>query len=234
MSTIDELKAISAGLSCFGLKWPLLSCSDPGVIVGLPGETCAAEGRSGRLGRDGYDSSVVNNIGAVLSGRHPLVEGFGNPGGCHQRHEGESGVAGKGKTSGHGHLGQKALSCGSSGRGPGFEGGQTPLYQPVPKPREPGQAADLRGHGPPRHQQQDHHIELGEPGLVTCSRVKHGTKLLGNGNQHLTAKLDIEVSQVSESAFKAVEAAGGSITSVYHNRLALRVKKAFAIASNSE
>ncbi|KAG2780917.1 hypothetical protein Pcac1_g8994 [Phytophthora cactorum] len=34
--------------------------------------------------------------------------------------------------------------------------------------------------------------------------------------------MDIEVSQVSESAFKAVEAAGGSITSVYHNRLALR------------
>ncbi|KAG3242217.1 hypothetical protein PI124_g12939 [Phytophthora idaei] len=134
MSTIDELKAISAGLSCFGLKWPLLSYSDPGVIVGLPGglhyspfrrrgdgETCAAEGRSGRLGRDGYDSSVVNNIGAVLSGQHPLVEGFGNPGGCHQRHEGESGVAG---------AEQYRLS---SGRGPGIEEGQTPLYQPVPK-----------------------------------------------------------------------------------------------------
>ncbi|KAG3109057.1 hypothetical protein PI125_g11275 [Phytophthora idaei] len=115
MSTIDELKAISAGLSCFGLKWPLLSYSDPGVIVGLPG------GRSGRLGRDGYDSSVVNNIGAVLSGQHPLVEGFGNPGGCHQRHEGESGVAG---------AEQYRLS---SGRGPGIEEGQTPLYQPVPK-----------------------------------------------------------------------------------------------------
>ncbi|KAG3184421.1 hypothetical protein C6341_g5016 [Phytophthora cactorum] len=88
--------------------------------------------------------------------------------------------------------------------------------------REPGQAAALRGHGPPRHQQQDHHKELVDPGLVTCSRVKYGIKLLGNGSQHLTAKMDIEVSQVSESAFKAVEAAGGSITSVYHNRLALR------------
>ncbi|KAG2845840.1 hypothetical protein PC116_g1145 [Phytophthora cactorum] len=91
-----------------------------------------------------------------------------------------------------------------------------------PASEEPGQAAALRGHGPPRHQQQDHHKELVDPGLVTCSRVKYGIKLLGNGSQHLTAKMDIEVSQVSESAFKAVEAAGGSITSVYHNRLALR------------
>ncbi|KAG2766598.1 hypothetical protein Pcac1_g21991 [Phytophthora cactorum] len=41
--------------------------------------------------------------------------------------------SGKGKTSGHGHLEQKTLSGGSSGRGPGFEGGQTQLYQRVPK-----------------------------------------------------------------------------------------------------
>ncbi|KAF1792681.1 Ribosomal protein L18e/L15P [Phytophthora cactorum] len=146
----------------------------------------------------------------------------------------------------------QVLSGGSPGRGPGFGGGQTPLYQRVPKrsfnskvcdayeDREPGQAAALRGHGPPRHQQQDHHKELVDPGLVTCSRVKHGIKLLGNGSQHLTAKMDIEVSQVSESAFKAVEAAGGSITSVYHNRLALRALRkrrsqaALTKASNSE
>lgn len=42
------------------------------------------------------------------------------------------------------------------------------------------------------------------------------------GSEHLTSQLDIEVSQASESAIKAVEAAGGNITSVYHNRLALR------------
>jgi large subunit ribosomal protein L15 len=41
--------------------------------------------------------------------------------------------SGKGKTCGRGHKGQKARSGGSSGRGPGFEGGQTPLYQRVPK-----------------------------------------------------------------------------------------------------
>ncbi|KAG2895140.1 hypothetical protein PC129_g13314 [Phytophthora cactorum] len=85
------------------------------------GEACAAEGRSGRFGSDDDDSSVAKTIGAVLSRRHSLVEGFGNPRGCHQRHDGESGVAGDE---------QYRLS---SGRGPGFEGGQTQLYQRVPK-----------------------------------------------------------------------------------------------------
>lgn len=42
------------------------------------------------------------------------------------------------------------------------------------------------------------------------------------GGEHLTSPLTIEVSQASKSAIAAVEAAGGSITSVYHNRLALR------------
>lgn len=64
--------------------------------------------------------------------------------------------------------------------------------------------------------------ELVDCGLVTCSRVKHGIKLLGSGAEHLTTPIDIEVSQASETAIKAVEATGGSITSVYHNRLALR------------
>lgn len=64
--------------------------------------------------------------------------------------------------------------------------------------------------------------ELVDSGLVTCSRVKHGIKLLGKGAQHLSSPLTIEVSQASKGAIEAVEAAGGSITSVYHNRLALR------------
>lgn len=41
--------------------------------------------------------------------------------------------SGKGKTCGRGHKGQKARQGGGAGRGPGFEGGQTPLYQRVPK-----------------------------------------------------------------------------------------------------
>lgn len=41
--------------------------------------------------------------------------------------------SGKGKTSGRGHKGQKARQGGQAGRGPGFEGGQTPIYQRIPK-----------------------------------------------------------------------------------------------------
>ncbi|KAG6975897.1 hypothetical protein JG688_00001914, partial [Phytophthora aleatoria] len=101
--------------------------------------------------------------------------------------------------------GEKVLSGGSPGRGPGFGGGQTPLYQRVPK--------------------RSFNSKFATPmKAVNLDKLQlfHGIKLLGNGSQHLTAKMDIEVSQVSESAFKAVEAAGASITSVYHNRLALR------------
>jgi large subunit ribosomal protein L15 len=38
----------------------------------------------------------------------------------------------------------------------------------------------------------------------------------------LKTPIDIEVSQASTSAINAVEAAGGSIVTVYHNRLGLR------------
>ncbi|KAK1943527.1 50S ribosomal protein L15 [Phytophthora citrophthora] len=142
--------------------------------------------------------------------------------------------SGKGKTSGRGHKGQKARSGGGSGRGPGFEGGQTPLYQRVPKrgfnnkfatPMETVNLDKLQLFVDMGRLDASNKItmkELVDSGLVTCSRVKHGVKLLGNGSQHLSSKLDIEVSQASESAIKAVEAAGGSITSVYYNRLGLR------------
>ena len=39
----------------------------------------------------------------------------------------------------------------------------------------------------------------------------------------LRSKLDIEVSRASRKAIEAVEAAGGSITTVYYNKLGLRV-----------
>ena len=41
--------------------------------------------------------------------------------------------SGRGKTSGRGHKGQKARAGGGSGRGLGFEGGQTPLHRRLPK-----------------------------------------------------------------------------------------------------
>jgi large subunit ribosomal protein L15 len=142
--------------------------------------------------------------------------------------------SGKGKTCGRGHKGQKARAGGGAGRGPGFEGGQTPLYQRVPKrgfnnkfatPMTPVNVDKLQLFVDMGRLDASKKItikELVDCGMVKSSRVKHGIKLLGQGAQHLTAPLEIEVSQASESAIKAVEAAGGSITSVYHNRLALR------------
>jgi|UniRef100_K3X7J1 large subunit ribosomal protein L15 len=142
--------------------------------------------------------------------------------------------SGKGKTSGRGHKGQKARSGGGSGRGPGFEGGQTPIYQRVPKrgfnnkfatPMEPVNLDKLQLFVDMGRLDASKTItmkELVDSGMVTCSRVKHGIKLLGKGGEHLTTSLTIEVSQASKSAIQAIEAAGGSITSVYHNRLALR------------
>lgn len=60
---------------------------------------------------------------------------------------------------------------------------------------------------------------LVDAGLVT--RIRHGLKLLGNGADTFAARVDIEVTAVSESAKAAIERAGGSVTTVYFNRLGL-------------
>ena len=50
-----------------------------------------------------------------------------------------------------------------------------------------------------------------------------GVKLLGDERTAaLTAPVDLEVARASKAAIAAVEAVGGSVTCVYHNRLALR------------
>jgi large subunit ribosomal protein L15 len=54
-----------------------------------------------------------------------------------------------------------------------------------------------------------------------CTRIRHGLKLLGNGAEAFTHPVHLEVTSVSASARKAVEAAGGSVTTVYFNRLGL-------------
>ncbi|KAF1794768.1 Ribosomal protein L18e/L15P [Phytophthora cactorum] len=122
--------------------------------------------------------------------------------------------SGKGKTSGHGHLEQKTLSGGSSGRDPASK-----------------ETVNLDN------------LQL----FVDMDRLDTSNKITIRSFQHLTAKLDIEVSQASESGFKAVEAASGSITrrvrtprklTYYTNygylSLEIQVKKALANASNSE
>ena len=121
--------------------------------------------------------------------------------------------SGLGKTSGRGTKGQNSRSGG--GVRPGFEGGQLPLFQRLPK------------RGFHNHTRVEYTVvnvgqlnELFEDGatvdaqsLITIGLVKDlangGIKVLGNGE--LTKKLTIKANKFSESAKKAIEAAGGSV-----------------------
>ncbi|ART74689.1 50S ribosomal protein L15 [Sutcliffiella horikoshii] len=119
--------------------------------------------------------------------------------------------SGNGKTSGKGHKGQNARSGG--GVRPGFEGGQTPLFQRLPK----------RGFTNINRKEYaiinldtlnrfDEGTEvtpelLLETGLV--SKLNAGLKVLGNGS--IEKKLTVRAHKFSSAAKEAIEAAGGSV-----------------------
>jgi len=125
--------------------------------------------------------------------------------------------SGKGKTAGSGHKGQKARSGVAI---KGFEGGQMPLHMRLPK----------RGFNNPNRKDFEvvnvgrlqkaidaGKIDAGQEitidtlvaaGLV--GKIKDGVRLLAKGE--LTAKVTISVTGASEAAVKAVEAAGGTVT----------------------
>ncbi|WP_404446967.1 50S ribosomal protein L15 [Sutcliffiella horikoshii] len=119
--------------------------------------------------------------------------------------------SGNGKTSGKGHKGQNARSGG--GVRPGFEGGQTPLFQRLPK----------RGFTNINRKEYaiinldtlnrfDEGTEvtpelLLETGLV--SKLNAGLKVLGNGS--VEKKLTVRAHKFSSAAKEAIEAAGGSV-----------------------
>lgn len=119
--------------------------------------------------------------------------------------------SGQGKTAGKGTKGQNARSGG--GVRPGFEGGQLPLFQRLPK----------RGfHNFTRVEYEVINVEnlnVFEDGttvdveaLVNKGLVKDLTanvKVLGRGK--LTKKLTVKVSKCSESAKAQIEACGGSV-----------------------
>lgn len=125
--------------------------------------------------------------------------------------------SGKGKTAGSGHKGQKARSGVAIN---GFEGGQMPLYQRLPK----------RGFNS-RNKKDYQLLNIGrlqkaidagkldakspitvdvlvEAGVV--GKVVDGVRLLAKGE--LKAKVDITVTGASKSAVEAVEKAGGKVT----------------------
>lgn len=119
-------------------------------------------------------------------------------------------AAGQGKTAGRGTKGQKARS--GNGKRPGFEGGQNPLMQRLPKLRGfrslrpkaelvyTGQLQQLGG-------TVDNHTAY-EAGLISSPYVR--VKLVQRGD--LQKKVNVSLQLASAGAIAAVQKAGGSFT----------------------
>lgn len=117
--------------------------------------------------------------------------------------------SGLGKTSGKGHKGAKARSGG--GKGPGFEGGQMPLYRRIPKS---GFTNIFAKEFATINLSELERFEDGttvtvallkQRGLV--KQIKDGVKVLGGGE--LTKKLTVQVDRFTASAKEKIEALGG-------------------------
>ncbi len=121
-------------------------------------------------------------------------------------------AAGKGKTAGRGTKGQNARKSG--GVRPGFEGGQNPLMQRLPKlrgfrsirvPAEviyTGQLNDLKGNVD--------NFSLAEAGLTSSPYVK--VKVIVGGE--LKTKVDVKLQGASSEAINAIKKAGGKFDTV--------------------
>lgn len=141
-----------------------------------------------------------------------------NPGAAKKRMRvGRGPGSGKGKMGGRGIKGQKSRSGVAIN---GYEGGQMPLYQRLPK----------RGFNKPNRKafavvnlgliqkfiddkKLDANATITEEALVASGlvrRVKDGVRVLAKGE--ISAKVAIEVTGASKSAVEAVEKAGGSLT----------------------
>jgi large subunit ribosomal protein L15 len=125
--------------------------------------------------------------------------------------------SGKGKTGGRGVKGQKARSGVSIA---GFEGGQMPLHMRLPKRGfnnifrkdfaevnlwRIAQAIEAKKLDPKALIDGEALVKAG-----VVRRVKDGVRLLGTGE--VTLKLELSVHSASASARKAIEAAGGKLT----------------------
>ncbi|AVK62634.1 50S ribosomal protein L15 [Lactobacillus sp. CBA3606] len=123
-----------------------------------------------------------------------------------RRRIGRGDSSGQGKTSGRGQKGQKARSKVRVG----FEGGQMPLYRRIPKRgftninRKEYAVVNLDGLNRFDDGAEVTPESLKEAGLVKKSSA---VKVLGNGK--LNKKLTVKASKFSETAVKAIEAAGG-------------------------
>lgn len=146
--------------------------------------------------------------------------------------------SGKGKTAGRGHKGSKSRN--SRGLKPWFIGGQTPLYKRIPKRGFKSRRPDMdivnlqRIHELVQQQRIDPSQTITMKMLIAANAVskscKHGVKLLAGGfhnykhdeAKYKLPKLTIEVSDCSIPAKEAIEAAGGKVEIIYHNRVTLQ------------
>ena len=136
-----------------------------------------------------------------------------SPGAKHSRKRlGRGTGSGLGKTAGKGHKGQKARSGG--GKGPYFEGGQTPLQRRMPKRGFTNifkkeyvvlnvEALDAKFDTGATVDTQ----ALVLSGLV--SNLRDGVRILGRGE--ITKALDVKAKGFSKTAEDKIKAAGGSI-----------------------
>ncbi|MGR3541687.1 MAG: 50S ribosomal protein L15 [Hasllibacter sp.] len=141
-----------------------------------------------------------------------------NPGATHKpKRVGRGPGSGLGKTAGRGIKGQKSRSGVAIN---GYEGGQMPLYQRLPK----------RGFDKPNRKRYavvnlgliqkfvdagklDAKAALDEDALVAAGVTGHkrdGIRVLAKGD--VSAKLNLTVTGASKSAVEAVEKAGGTLT----------------------
>lgn len=119
-------------------------------------------------------------------------------------------AAGRGKTAGRGTKGQNARSGGSVR--PGFEGGQNPLMQRIPKLRgftshRPKTYTVYTGQLNSLGAKVDNEV-FAKSGLIPSAFVK--VKIILKGE--VTKKVTVSAQAISESAKAAIVAAGGTFT----------------------
>ena len=139
-----------------------------------------------------------------------------NPGATKKRKR-----VGRGPGSGTGKMGGRGIKGQSSRSGValnGYEGGQMPLYQRLPKrgfntPNRKDYAVVNLGLIQKFIDDGKLGLEVTETELVDCGLVRRkldGIRVLAKGE--LTSKVTITVTGASKSAIEAVEKAGGSLT----------------------
>jgi len=119
--------------------------------------------------------------------------------------------SGLGKTAGRGHKGQKARSGG--GKGPAFEGGQTPLVRRLPKRGFTNifkkEYAEVNVSALNRFEDGTEVTPelLVEKGIL--KKVKDGVKILGTGS--LKKRLIVKAHKFSDSAAEKITRVGGKV-----------------------